>query len=152
MVRGIGHIAVRAADIEKSAAFYRDVLGFPEAFRMCDGTSGAPSSVHLLVGRAQFIEIFPDGKAGERADDAAGLHHLCIETDDIYGDFDTVRLRGAPIDSPIKTGLSGCLQFWTHDPDGGAIEYMQLQAGCLRTAAKERLAEAAAARPQASRP
>ncbi|MDR0730055.1 MAG: VOC family protein, partial [Treponema sp.] len=59
----LAHIAIRARDVEKSAAFYRDVLGFPEAFRM--HMPGEPSPVltgiYLYIAESQFIEIFPGG-------------------------------------------------------------------------------------------
>lgn len=134
----MGHAAALAVDIEKTAAFYRDALGFPEAFRMYNGEGGRLGSVHIFVGENQFIEIFPDGKPACCGVQDSRIHHICIQTDDIYADYNAVKERGAPIDSPVKEGVSKCLQFWTHDPDGNPVEFMQLQAGCLRSLAIER--------------
>ena len=36
MITGLGHIALRTRNLEETARFYREVLGFPEAFRMYD--------------------------------------------------------------------------------------------------------------------
>lgn len=152
MTVGLGHVAIRARDIEKTAAFYRDVLGFPEAFRMYDLPNGALGSVHIYLAPNQFIEIFPGGRnalpEGEAKAEAVarpiGLVHICLTCGDIEEMFQEIRARGAPIDTEIKTGVSKCLQFWTHDPDGNAIEFMQLTPGCLRTQAMERLKDKAA--------
>jgi hypothetical protein len=41
----------------------------------------------------------------------------------------------------IEIGVSKCLQFWTHDPDGNAVVFMHLTSDCLGTHAMERLKE-----------
>jgi lactoylglutathione lyase len=141
MVTRIGHVAIRARDIEKTAAFYRDVLGMSEAFRMQNQAGTALGSVHIYVAPSQFIEIFPDGEATTDTNkQKAGLHHLCIEVDNAAASLEEVRGRGAPIDTELKVGFSKCIQFWTHDPDGNAIEFMELPPDCLQAAANERLA------------
>jgi lactoylglutathione lyase len=136
-----GHIALRASDIEKSAAFYRDVLGFPEAFRMQNPEGTALGSVHIYIAPSQFIEIFPGGREGPYPrDKTIGLNHICIEVDDAAAALEELRARGAPIDVELKRGYSKCIQFWTHDPDGNAIEFMELPPDCLQVAANKRLA------------
>ncbi|MDR2447482.1 MAG: VOC family protein [Treponema sp.] len=149
MTVGLGHVAIRARDIEKTVAFYRDVLGFPEAFRMYDLPGGALGSVHIYIAPNQFIEIFPGERNAQSESESKaeaivrpiGLVHICLTCGDIEEAFQEARARGAPIDTEIKTGVSKCLQFWTHDPDGNAIEFMQLAPDCLRTQAMERLKE-----------
>ncbi|MDR3334939.1 MAG: VOC family protein [Treponema sp.] len=123
----LGHIAIRARDIEATAAFYRDVLGMPEAFRMQDPSGSKLGSVHIYIAPSQFIEIFPNG-AEEPGDlkTTIGLVHFCIEVDNAAKTLEAIRSRGAPIDVELKTGYSRCIQFWTHDPDGNAVEFMEL--------------------------
>ena len=136
-----GHVAVRARDIEKTAAFYRDVLGFPEAFRMQNPEGTALGSVHVYIAPSQYIEIFPGGtEAPPPRDRTAGLNHICIEVDNAAEALKEVQSRGAPIDTELKRGYSKCIQFWTHDPDGTAIEFMELPDDCLQVAANKRLA------------
>jgi hypothetical protein len=57
----LSHVAVRAADVERSVAFYHDVLGFDEASRLYHG-DGALMLVNMRVSELQCIELFdPDG-------------------------------------------------------------------------------------------
>ena len=143
MITRIGHTAIWARDIEVTAAFYRDVLGLPEAFRMQNAAGDALGSVHIYVAANQFIEIFPHGVEHDALPEhAIGYSHLCFEVDDAERAIETLRSRGAPIDTELKRGYSKCIQFWTHDPDGNSIELMELPPDCLQTAATARLSGA----------
>lgn len=134
MITRIGHCAIRARDIEKTARFYTEALGMQEAFRM-------QGSVHIYVAPSQFIEIFPDGSEKfPVTKSTVGHSHMCYEVDDAAAYLEVVRSRGAPIDSELKKGYSKCIQFWTHDPDGNSIEFMELPPDCLQVAANKRIA------------
>ncbi|GHT73634.1 hypothetical protein FACS1894124_2300 [Spirochaetia bacterium] len=140
MITRLGHLAIRARDIEKTAAFYRDVLGMPEAFRMQDPTGTRLGSVHMYIAPSQFLEIFPGGtEKHPSTQETIGLHHFCIEVDDAAKTQEELRSRGAPIDQELKVGYSKCIQFWTHDPDGNSFEFMELPPGCKQVEANVRL-------------
>ncbi|MDR3174097.1 MAG: VOC family protein [Treponema sp.] len=139
----LGHIAIRARDVEKTAAFYRDVLGFPEAFRMYNERDPARplTTVYIYIAESQFIEIFPGGLVEKQSGaDVIGPVHFCVEVDNAAAALEEIRRRGAPIDVELKTGYSRCIQFWTHDPDGNAVEFMELPPDSLQRKANERLA------------
>jgi lactoylglutathione lyase len=139
MFKGLGHIAIRARDIEASAKFYTDVVGFKEAFRMNNLEGGKLGMIYLYIAPSQFIEIFPNG-GGELTDNnTIGLKHICIEVDNAAQFQEELRARGAPIDTELKTGHSKCIQFWTHDPDGNRIEFMELPPESLQAQANKRL-------------
>ncbi len=126
MITNIGHVAIRARDIEESARFYCDVLGMEEAFRMYreDGTLG---TIYLYVAEDQFVELFAGGVRECPVDsETIGHNHMCYQVADAAEALDTLRAKGAPIDRELKRGQSRCLQFWTHDPDGNRIEIMSL--------------------------
>jgi len=140
MITGLGHLAIRAKDIEATAKFYREIVGLEEAFRMHTGEGGALSMIYMYIAPSQFIEIFPNGK-GEQTDNmAVGIKHICIEVDDAAAFQELLRKRGAPIDTELKTGHSKCRQFWTHDPDGVRIEFMELPPESLQSQANKRFA------------
>ena len=140
MVKGLGHLAIRAKDIEETAKFYREVIGFKEAFRMHHLEGGKLGCIYMYIAPSQFIEIFPNG-SGEQADYSnIGIKHICIEVDNAAECQDTLRARGAPIDTELKTGHSKCIQFWTHDPDGNRIEFMELPPESLQAQANKRIA------------
>jgi len=135
----IGHIAVRVSDIEASIAFYRDTLGFAEAFRMYND-AGTLSTIYLCMAPGQFIEIFPNGTEKQNTDGGAiGYCHLCIEVENAEETLASLAAAGIPVDRELQTGLSKCRMFWTHDPDGNPIEFMELTPESLQFQAIERL-------------
>jgi lactoylglutathione lyase len=140
MVKGLGHLALRAKDIEETAKFYRDVIGFKEAFRMYNGEGGALGTIYLYIAPSQFIEIFPNGSGEQPDGNTIGIKHICIEVENAARFQEELRGRGAPIDTELKTGFSKCIQFWTHDPDGVRIEFMELPPESLQAQANKRLA------------
>ncbi|MCI8442938.1 MAG: VOC family protein [Provencibacterium sp.] len=139
MVTGIGHPAIRARDAEATAAFYIDVLGMQEAFRMynLDGSLGC---IYIYVAPSQFIEIFNGGsQPAPEGDGLIGHCHMCYEVPDAQAAYEELKAKGAPMDTGLKTGKSKCIQFWTHDPDGNKIELMQLPPESLQAQANARL-------------
>ena len=137
----LGHLALRAKDIEKTAEFYRDVIGFKEAFRMHNLEGGKLGTIYMYIAPGQFIEIFPNGEGEQPENNKVGIKHICIEVDNAAKFQEELRARGAPIDTELKTGYSKCIQFWTHDPDGVRIEFMQLPPESLQAQANQRLSK-----------
>lgn len=140
VIRGLSHIAVRAADLMKTVHFYTEVLGLPEAFRMTDG-QGNVSTVYVYIAQSQFIEIFANGSRPPLSgQDVIGMCHICLETEDVEKAYATVKERGGPLDTDVRLGKSRCRMFWTHDPDGNALEIMELPPDSLQAKANARFA------------
>ena len=138
-ITNIGHGAIRARDAEKTARFYTEVLGFREAFRMY-GDDGSLGTIYLYVGQGGFLEIFTNGTQELETDGSTiGICHVCYETDNIEEMYRSVQEKGAPIDVPLKTGNAKCLLFFTHDPDGNAVEIMELPPESMHAQAMKRL-------------
>jgi len=140
MIKGLGHLAIRARDMEVTAKFYREIAGFREAFRMYNLEGGKLGCIYMYIANGQFIEIFPDGEGEQSDNKTIGIKHICIEVDNAAGCLEELRSRGAPIDTELKTGFSKCIQFWTHDPDGNKIEFMELPPESLQAQAIKRFA------------
>ena len=140
MIKGLGHLAIRAKDIEATAKFYCEVIGLKEAFRMNHLEGGRLGGIYLYIAPSQFIEIFPDGEGELSSNNTIGIKHLCIEVDNAAAFQEEIRARGAPIDTELKTGFTKCLQFWTHDPDGNRIEFMELPPESQHAQANARIA------------
>lgn len=115
----IGHVVLKVRDLDRSLAFYRDLLGFTVVselsnvmiFLAADGQNHHDLAL-LRVGQ----------QAPSPVPSAVGLYHVAIQ----LADFDAVRsahallserglLRGA-----IDHGVSRSL--YTADPDGNEIE------------------------------
>ena len=136
---GIGHVALKVADIGRSLEFYRDRLGFAEMMHL-NNDDGSLWLVYLRITDTQFLELFPDGQ-GDRAPDrdATAVNHFCLECDDL--DVTAARLRDAGVELTVepKMGLDGNRQCWIEDPDGNRIEFMQMSPSSMQAEAIGRL-------------
>lgn len=111
----LDHVALLVTDLERSVAYYRDVLGlttierpafdFPGAwFRL-----GTDQELHLIVGRA------------EDAQTRSGANHFALLVDDIDAARRTLEERGAVIVTR-QIRPDGAHQIYLEDPDGHTIE------------------------------
>lgn len=122
----IGHPAYGCHDLGAALAFYA-LLGIDESFRLVR-EDGSVRLVYLHVAGDRFLELFPGGPAPEDrvSQSRQGYRHLCLITDDIEGMVEHLRSNGVTIDTAPKLGLDANIQAWVKDPDGNAIELMQL--------------------------
>lgn len=123
MITDLGHAAFTAYDLERSLEFYAR-LGIREAFRL-HHPDGRLMLVYLHVAGDRFIEVFPGGPAPDPGRKGSFMH-LCLVCDDLHATVEQLRRSGIPIDREPSLGLDHNWQAWTHDPDGNAIELMQL--------------------------
>jgi lactoylglutathione lyase len=124
MIKGLTHVAIRVQDVERSVAFYRDVLGLNEHFRLTN-EAGAPILVYIRVTASQFIELFPGANEPRLETNASGAVHICLEVDDIQKSFAEMTGRGLEATGQPVLGADNSWQFWTKDPDGNPIEFHQ---------------------------
>src|ERR671933_239202 len=134
MITDFGHAAFAAFDLERSLTFYAQ-LGTHEAFRL-HHPDGSVMLVYLHVAGDRFIEVFPGG-APPDPERRSSFMHLCLLVDDIHATVEELRSAGITIDREPKQGLDHNMQAWITDPDGNAIELMQLvEESPQRTAAR----------------
>lgn len=127
MFTGIGHVAFYIKDLERSLDFYCQKLGFREAFRLEREGVPSPWIVYLQVAPGHFIELFPHGSGENRSRGShVGYNHFCLQVDNIHSTLLELKARGLEISGePIK-GMDNNWQYWITDPDGNAIELMQI--------------------------
>ncbi len=114
-IKRIDHIAVVVNDLDAALAVYRDALGLPlaqvQTIPEQDVKIGflpsGDSEIELLEpinpesGIAQFL-----AKRGE------GLHHICLEVDDIEATLADLKAKGAQlIDQAPRRGAYGKIAF-----------------------------------------
>jgi len=140
-VIGIGHVAIRVKDVERTLEFYVGKLGFSEMLRL--ERDDRLWLLYLRITDTQFLEVFPEA-TGDRAPprEANGLNHLCLEVNSIDQAVAELEAAGVPLASPKKLGADGNLQAWIEDPDGNRIELMQMAPDSLQTKAIQRLRNA----------
>ncbi len=124
-----GHIGLNVTDLDRSLAFYRDVLGFSllAEGKEEDGPSGTRRYAFLGDGERLALTLWQ--QAGQPyGPDRAGLHHLALEADSIerVREYEeALRAYGAEFahDGVVahREGAgSGGIFF--HDPDGTRLE------------------------------
>jgi catechol 2,3-dioxygenase len=129
-IKELGHIVLYVRDIERSAHFYRDVLGWRQIVPAADGSSplrapvaafSAPSgrTHHELL----LIEVGPDAAAqpeGRRV----GLYHFGLKVgdsdDELREALDRLREAGTPVLGASDHTVTHSL--YIADPDGNEIE------------------------------
>ena len=121
-LRKIGHVALFVADVDRSARFYVDVLGF----RISDiyGDDMMPGgAVFLRVNTDHHgIALFP---ATQDKVPGAGLHHMAFEAgslDEVVRARAHLRAHGVALDfdGRRRAGVQIALEF--RDPDGHNLE------------------------------
>ncbi|MFJ4156716.1 VOC family protein [Pseudomonas sp. NPDC089752] len=125
-IKHIDHLVLRVSDLQRSVAFYRDLLG-------CLVSRERPDlgMVHLAAGSAMIDLVTLDGPLGQPGGAAPGaqgrnLHHFCLRIEP----FDEQALKaylqaeGVAVESAEKRyGAEGeGLSLYCFDPDGNQVE------------------------------
>lgn len=144
MIRGLntlGHVAIRAKDIDSSLDFYVNKLGFEEMLRL-HRDNGDLWLVYLRINDEQFLEVFPYAVGDEAPPrEAIGLNHVCITVEDIGSVVEQLEAVGISLISPLKTGADGNRQAWIADPEGNRFELMEMAPDSYQSRAIAKLAE-----------
>ncbi len=110
-IRNIHHVACVVPDMATGYRFWRDTIGLPVVREGESAAEGVISAL-LSIGNA-YIELIQPTRGGtdvgsflERT--GGGLHHLCLETEDIAAETESLRQRRVPLLSPgVEQGLAG---------------------------------------------
>lgn len=117
-IKGLDHVVLRVADMERALRFYRDVLRCPEERRV-----DSIGLVQLRAG-ASLIDLVPAGPAGEAR--PGNMDHFClrIEPFDAEALRDYLRSRGVAVgDVARRYGAEGNgPSLYIEDPDGNTVE------------------------------
>lgn len=107
-VKRIHHIAVVVDDMEKSLAFWRDALGIP-LDHIQDIPEQKSQVAFLPTGESEIELVKPttddSGVARYLAKRGSGMHHLCVEVDDIEGMLSHLREKSVRLinETPMTT-------------------------------------------------
>ena len=124
MIKGIDHVAVVTADVERAAKFYTEVLGFSETCRLETAHSGTIIFVSL---NGCQVELFGRGKPVSRKEtlNEIGYKHITLLVDSVDEEYARLRAAGVPFYMEPTTAESGLRLAFFRDPDGNAIELLQ---------------------------
>ena len=116
----IGHVHLKVAEIERSLAFYRDVLGFRLTQRYGAGAAFlAAGDYHHHIG----INVWESRGGAWPAPGTTGLYHFAILYPSRASLADAVRrvlAAGIPLEGMSDHGVSEAI--YLRDPDGNGVE------------------------------
>ena len=120
MIENLGQIALTVRDVERSIAFYRDVLGLRFLF------APAPSLAFLMIGDVRLMLSAPEGDFTP-----GGSTVLYLRVADINAEHAALTTRGvAFIDAPHLIARMPDHELWMcffRDPDGHTLALMSEQ-------------------------
>jgi len=140
-VLGVYHTNFTVSDIDRSVAFYRDILGMElleqveasgQTVETILGMPGARLKIAFLKAGDQMLELFeylsPKGKLYDRSTCDVGPCHVAFFVADIHEAYKTFSDKGVPFKSAPQAVEMGGEAHWAcymTDPDGITLELYQ---------------------------
>jgi catechol 2,3-dioxygenase-like lactoylglutathione lyase family enzyme len=140
------HVGLTVSDMERSIAFYRDVLGLTLVGRRPRVESdylGQQTGYQGVVLSVASFKVRPDspqslevvqylsqaGPPAETATNRAGNSHLCLTVDNLHACYQSllargVRFKSAPVAITAGPNTGGFVVYF-FDPDGYTLELFQ---------------------------
>ena len=124
MIKKLLHTRYRVTDLEKTVAFYKDVLGLEQSRRHTSGR-GSQLVFFKAPGSEEEIEICKFDASGPVIV-GPDLTHLAFEVDDMEKFAAEATAKGYPLsDGPHLNGRGGAIAF-IDAPEGYEIELIQI--------------------------
>jgi catechol-2,3-dioxygenase len=122
-VKELGHVVLYVADIERSAAFYRDILGWESVLPATTGMPVAAFSSGRTHHELLLIEVGPDAAPQPRGRHL-GLYHIGLKVGDSDEELRQVvqRLHQAEVTIVGASDHTVTHSLYVLDPDGNELE------------------------------
>jgi glyoxylase I family protein len=145
-IHAVDHTGITVSNLERSLAFWRDVLGFELSHRPhqtgelaseITGVPGAEISIAILKGYGHKIELLeylapPDRKRINLRPCDVGFVHVALAVDDLDAILNAIAASGWKTAGKPQTLTAGPnigkRVIYVRDPDGTTIEFMQIPA------------------------
>lgn len=145
MIRGIHHIGIHTADLDRLRSFYEKAFGFevvgeemnlkdvPEA-SLVVGLPNPAARVVMMKAHNCFIELFewssPAGTAlAPLKPNNFGYTHFMIDVSDIDAEYERLSELGMTFVHPSAVRFGNNASVYGQDPDGNIIELGQIPVG-----------------------
>ncbi len=124
-VKKIHHVALATADMEAALAFWRDALGMQVAERR-EVPQEAAEIAFLPLGESELELVQPTeadtGLAKFLQKRGPGMHHVCLEVDDLDGMLAQLREKGVElITETPRRGADGKRYAFIHPRSAGGV-------------------------------
>jgi catechol 2,3-dioxygenase-like lactoylglutathione lyase family enzyme len=141
MIKGFHHVGVSVADIDRSIAFYRDLLGMEQAcpvfpfegplYEQIMALPQPQGRMCVMAKNGLMLELFefarpepapqdPDYPVADR-----GLTHFGVVVDDIEAAYATLTAAGVRFHAPVLQFPGGMKALYGRDPDGNVFELLE---------------------------
>ena len=124
-ITAIHHVAVVVDDLDKSLAFWRDALGL-ELHELRDVPAEKSRVAFLPIAGAEVELVMPttddSGIAKYLAKRGPGMHHICLEVDDIDGMMSQMKTKNIRlINEEARTAEGGRKYAFIHPESSGGV-------------------------------
>ncbi|KAG0027979.1 hypothetical protein BGZ82_008685 [Podila clonocystis] len=129
----LNHVAIAVPDIDQSTAFYRDLMGAKVSEKVPLPEHGV-YTVFVELDNTKIELLHPYGENSPiqgflNKNKSGGIHHICIEVDDVYKAVNDLMAKGIKALNPIpKIGAHGKPVVFLHPKDchGTLVELEQI--------------------------
>jgi lactoylglutathione lyase/glyoxylase I family protein len=135
IIKQLAHTCIFARDIDETARWYADVLGFEKIFNFT--RDGRAFGYYLDAGGNTHIEVFE--KAESAFSETDQINHVCFEVIDIDAAIAHVRSLGYAARDKSK-GCDDTWQSWITDPNGVKVELIQYTPDSAQLVGRDRVA------------
>ena len=124
-VRKLEHVGIMVKDLEKSIAFYTQIVGLTHLHTMMH-TNGVIKLAFLAGEDARETEIeLIEGYEGDLPAEGR-THHVAFTVDNVEAEFERIKGLNVPLrDTEITTLPNGSRYFFFYGPDGEFLEMFQ---------------------------
>ena len=124
MIKKLNHVAIAVNDIEGALGFWRDGLGLKvEAVE--DVPSQKAVVAFIPVGDSEIELVNPTaddtGVAKFLADRGGGMHHLCLEVDNLVEMLASLKAKGVRLINETPVELPGRKMAFIHPKSAGGV-------------------------------
>ena len=119
------YTGIEVKDLDKSIAFYRDVIGMEYVGRSKIDATGGEVAAFKTKGSEHVLEMnwYPNSKYREGSE----LDHLAFESEDVRKDVERLLKAGATLAQPVE-GRPKYVVGFVKDPNGIWLELYQERA------------------------
>jgi catechol 2,3-dioxygenase-like lactoylglutathione lyase family enzyme len=139
----VNHVGLTVTDLERSVAFYRDVVGLAvvvprfhtggEWFDTLTDNRGAVLDGAMLADGDFCLQLLQYAQGGTgpavTGHNRVGNLHLSVNVVDVVAKHEEIVAAGGHDPTPVvELPVAGGRSFYVHDPDGVPVEFIQLVA------------------------
>lgn len=132
MIKGLHHVGLAVKNLDETARFYRETFGLPDPEKLEVVQDQGVKACLINLGNAyiELLEPIRDDSTVARflARQGEGLHHVCLETDNVEEELRRMASKGIElVDRAPRAGLAGMIAFLHPRSTGGVlIELVQV--------------------------